>query len=233
MQFRRQPGGGSSIASSSRSPAPLRQSTLTPTRHHHSALRHTTTMPNLRQAAGLLGTSTLRERLTSPRAPSPSIRVQSPAPGSLFVSDGEDDMEREMPVEKPEQVGSAEVEVRQLRGQTYVIHNPSAHEEFLAWWRTTPYQDKTSHWMKGTRGGQGWEHYEQAAEKESGHPQLLCRRCGAAIRHPFWERKGTSGLKRHYDSEACKRGGPASKRSLPEAFVSAAHWSSCKWNLTV
>ena len=53
------------------------------------------------------------------------------------------------------------------------------------------------------RNASGWQYFNEAAERVSGKPKLICQRCDSCITHP--RKHGTTALSSHPESAKCKR----------------------------
>jgi hypothetical protein len=84
------------------------------------------------------------------------------------------------------------------------------NDDFLQWWTYTSWYiaemrkpqvlRKIPVWGK-ERSASGWQYFNEAAERTTGRPKLICQRCDSDIGHP--KKNGTTGLASHPLSEKC------------------------------
>jgi len=85
------------------------------------------------------------------------------------------------------------------------------NDDFIEWWHRTKWyiaesrkpakSQKIPTWGK-QRHSAGWEYFNEAAERISGEPKLICQRCDHPIKHP--KKNGTTGLSSHPLSIGCR-----------------------------
>lgn len=115
------------------------------------------------------------------------------------------------------------------------------HTEFIAWWTSTPWviheaaaqttcYDLVSRlcWNSTSRTSEYWRCFNQAADRESGEPALVCQKCKKNLAHPNTKGTGTKAMKNHVLSAACRqqvytqdRQGRERQASLNEIFAEA------------
>jgi hypothetical protein len=98
---------------------------------------------------------------------------------------------------------------RSIRGKVYIIYNTSYQQDWNSWWYSTSFAQEYNRniWVLAHKDPERWNQFLQVSTL-SGTPFLLCLHCGTTIRHPNNQQygtNGTSGLKAHLDSRACKR----------------------------
>ena len=76
-----------------------------------------------------------------------------------------------------------------------------------AWWRTTLYgKDPATlnpRWSSISRTGEIWNQFKEAANLETGQPQVYCVNCGVILQHPTARGIGTKHLLNHQKSQSC------------------------------
>lgn len=82
-------------------------------------------------------------------------------------------------------------------------------EQFISWWFQTQYatienNDKKINWQS-KRSAEVWDKFHQVAHQVTGDPQVMCRRCAKILPHPQKKGDGTNSMKRHLESNACRR----------------------------
>jgi hypothetical protein len=79
--------------------------------------------------------------------------------------------------------------------------------QFVEWWLKTGFglQSEcrdTLHW-DGKKTSDSWKHFEQVANKRTGEPKAMCKRCLSTLAHPGYKRTGTSVLRAHLRGGTC------------------------------
>jgi len=90
------------------------------------------------------------------------------------------------------------------------------HSEFLSWWLQTTWvlenaletMDWTTKlaWNSVSRTSTTWQHFYQAANRLTGLPVLICRKCKWQLVHPNIKGTGTTALNKHISSSRCLQG---------------------------
>jgi hypothetical protein len=92
---------------------------------------------------------------------------------------------------------------------------------FEEWHVLTPYmrgvvQQEAEHgtpsskrptWNNPRRNAQWWEYFSEGADVQQGSPAVICKLCAASLEHPEPKNLGTSNMKRHLTTGACKQKG--------------------------
>jgi hypothetical protein len=97
----------------------------------------------------------------------------------------------------------------------YILWSETTKDAFANWWQTTSWYEARQSgtyglpsWDPSKRTTTTWEHYNEVASVRTGKPFVECKICERRIEHPATKnRGGTSALKGHLTSEACKRKG--------------------------
>lgn len=96
-------------------------------------------------------------------------------------------------------------------------------DEFITWHSTTQwYQQQDARLKKKTvtwgskKNALGWQHFEEAALRNTGEPKVVCVRCQKTLKHPTIH--GTSGMDGHLESRGCQSG--ARSRGLVQLSIS-------------
>lgn len=82
------------------------------------------------------------------------------------------------------------------------------HELWLQWWTKTEWRrahDVNIDWLLKRMTQACWEHFRPVADVKTGKPWALCRSCTMVLAHPTVKNAGTSSLKKHLASDACKK----------------------------
>ncbi|KAJ5557827.1 hypothetical protein N7513_003413 [Penicillium frequentans] len=95
------------------------------------------------------------------------------------------------------------------RKKVYVLYDDMSKEQFISWWFQTQYatmenNDKKINWQS-KRSAEVWDKFHQVAHQVTGDPQVMCRRCAKILPHPQKKGDGTNSMKRHLESNACRR----------------------------
>jgi hypothetical protein len=97
--------------------------------------------------------------------------------------------------------------------QNLYLWNSIQHEDFVEWWKTTPWYTNNSapgktprlHFDSKTRTSKVWANFDHAAHFQTGHPYAVCRQCSTALEHPDIKNSGTKALMNHMASLSCKK----------------------------
>ena len=126
------------------------------------------------------------------------------------VSDFQSDCEI-LQVEVQCEVPSA-LEQLNCKSKYYIIWNANEVEIFSSWWNQLPAVKKCqksgsgkSHscWANAHRTSTFWQEFHQAAEKRTGDPDIICKKCHIVLAHSTYSRNGCSGMKKHLESHDC------------------------------
>jgi len=99
------------------------------------------------------------------------------------------------------------------KGKYYVIWDAKQTEIFDSWWnqlsaakKCRQPHTKVAHpcWANAHRTSKSWEAFHQAAEKRTGDPGLICKKCHFVLAHPTYSRNGPSGMTKHLKSRDCE-----------------------------
>jgi hypothetical protein len=124
------------------------------------------------------------------------------------------------------------------------------HIEFLKWWQSTEWTlqaigefndiddlSKKLSWNSKTRTSDYWLSFDQAANRLTGEPALICRNCSTNLAHPNTKNTGTKAMKNHLASAFCRqkaqlnRGKKGSQRSIQESLSEYVSLISIKINI--
>ena len=82
---------------------------------------------------------------------------------------------------------------------------------FLEWWRSTAWGLKVHRrleadplWASTSRTSNYWRVFIQLAQMYNGKPYLECSICGKILEHPNNKSNGSSGMRKHLRSDACR-----------------------------
>lgn len=116
--------------------------------------------------------------------------------------------------------------------KVWVIWTEMNKTEFIQWWmETQPYDtQKKMHW-DAKRTSDVWQDFDQVAHHTTGEPRVLCRNCGRTLPHPNVTQNGTSALKRHLSTGACKRLAHERlwQKDIPGSFDSVVSLGNPSW----
>jgi hypothetical protein len=83
-----------------------------------------------------------------------------------------------------------------------------SRKQFVDWWLMTEFGSKkdvqtTIRW-DGKKKSDIWERFDQVAHDKTGEPKVMCKHCHATIVHPNHHRAGSSPMKGHITTSACR-----------------------------
>lgn len=131
----------------------------------------------------------------------------------------------------------------ELIGRTLLYYKwtKECHKDFTDWWLQTEWvlqkvaddenddMLKLLGWNSTTRTSSYWQSFDQAALATTGEPAIICCRCQSSLSHPAVKNTGTSSLKNHLRTNACRAGNPAlnhgrstGQRSIEDTFRSSS-----------
>ena len=99
--------------------------------------------------------------------------------------------------------------------------NPNTALSFINWHSGTSWahqQNQITNSAKvvirwgASRQAVGWGHFDEAADRFTGEPKLVCQRCDKVIKHPAIN--GTTGMDTHLKSKGCM--GASKRRGLTQ-----------------
>jgi hypothetical protein len=104
------------------------------------------------------------------------------------------------------------------RSKLFFQWTQEQHTQFLEWWLSTEWvinaaadQDGADdlatrvNWNSTSRKSEFWKSFDQAANRHTGEPVLICQKCGISIVHPGIRNSGTNALKNHVLSQSCRQ----------------------------
>ncbi|RDW70298.1 hypothetical protein BP5796_08695 [Coleophoma crateriformis] len=103
----------------------------------------------------------------------------------------------------------------QIPNTTVYKWTRSLSNRFLIWWRDSSWyqQFKTTefnperriNWSSAVRSSTTWAAFDQGAKISTGEPVIICQNCKTILIHPGIKKTGTSSMKTHLASAACRR----------------------------
>jgi len=113
-------------------------------------------------------------------------------------------------------------------GKYYIIWDTDQAEVFISWWDQLPEAkkcrqpgSKKAHpcWNNARRTSKNWQHFHQAAEKKTGIPGMICKKCHTVIAHPTYSRGGPSGMNKHIGSKDCLLNATANRTNTQDVSL--------------
>jgi hypothetical protein len=95
-----------------------------------------------------------------------------------------------------------------------------SRKQFVDWWLTTEFGSRkelqtTIRW-DGKKKSDIWERFDQVAHEKTGEPKVMCKQCHATIVHPNHHRAGSSPMKGHITTSACRSKPRPTKRRIDQ-----------------
>jgi hypothetical protein len=98
-----------------------------------------------------------------------------------------------------------------IRDGNFVVYKEGQKEDFNKWWERTIWakgvndgKHRHPHWNSNIRTASVWRKFTQVANRLTGEPRMVCKRCRTDFAHPRTARRGgISLLKYHLQSIAC------------------------------
>jgi BED zinc finger. len=95
-----------------------------------------------------------------------------------------------------------------------------SRKQFVDWWLTTEFGSRkelqtTIRW-DGKKKSDVWERFDQVAHEKTGEPKVMCIQCHATIVHPNHHRAGSSPMKGHLTTSACRGTPRPTKRRIDQ-----------------
>lgn len=110
----------------------------------------------------------------------------------------------------------------------YDTMDEESKTKFIEWWRTTVWGG-TAETQRNIRWdakhiSDAWKQFDQVAHHITGEPMVMCRLCGTTILHPHCKQSGTNAMKRHPDSDKCRKRAktPSAQQTIQQTMQHAA-----------
>jgi hypothetical protein len=100
--------------------------------------------------------------------------------------------------------------------KNWILYTNMSENDFVRWWLETEFGSKkefqdTIHW-DGKKTSSLWQHFDQVADKKTGRPKIMCKRCLAVLVHPSYRRAGNSPMKTHLKGGSCLKSNTTPKQ---------------------